>query len=110
MKNITLFDTFEDDLFHTTNEELDYYFSAFAEIKKKNEMTSFNEILNWERTIQVELELGHQIEKNLVLMGEEFIRGCTSPLYDLFWFLTSFFKIWKRFFASVIKIISGIYG
>ena len=46
MKNITLFDTFEDDLFHTTNEELDYYFSAFSEIKKKNEMTSFNEILN----------------------------------------------------------------
>ena len=34
----------------------------------------------------------------------------TPPLYDLFWFLTSFFKIWKRFFASVIKIISGIYG
>ena len=36
--------------------------------------------------------------------------GCTTPLYDLFWLPTSFFKIWKRFFASVIKIISGIYG
>ena len=44
------------------------------------------------------------------LMGEGFMGGCTPPLYDLFWFPTLFFKIWKRFFASVIKIISGIYG
>ena len=28
-----------------------------------------------------------------VLMGEGFIGGCTPPLYDLFWFPTSFFKI-----------------
>ena len=45
------------------------------------------------------------------LMGEGFMGGGVHPpLYDLFWFPTSFFKIWKRFFASVIKIISGIYG
>ena len=36
--------------------------------------------------------------------------GVHSPLYDIFLFLTSFFKIRKRFFASVIKIIWGIYG
>ena len=46
---------------------------------------------------------------DFILMGEGFMGG-VHPLYDLFWFPTLFFKIWKRFFASVIKIISGIYG
>ena len=36
--------------------------------------------------------------------------GGVHPPLRFFLFLTSFFKIWKRFFASVIKIISGICG
>ena len=36
--------------------------------------------------------------------------GDVHPLYDLFWFLTSFFKIRKIFFASVIQIISSVFG
>ena len=44
------------------------------------------------------------------IIGRGIYGGCTPHLYDFFLFLTSFFKIRKRFFASVIKIISGIYG
>ena len=44
-------------------------------------------------------------------VGEGFVGGgFTPPLLQTFWFPTSFFKIQKRFFASVIKIVSGIYG
>ena len=46
----------------------------------------------------------------IFINGKGFMGGCTPPLHDFFLFLTSFFKIGKRFFASVIKIISGIYG
>ena len=42
-------------------------------------------------------------------MGEGFKGDVHPPLYD-FLFLTSFLKIRKRFFASAINIISGIYG
>ena len=32
------------------------------------------------------------------------------PLYEIFWFLTSFVKILKKIFDSVIKIILGAFG
>ena len=42
------------------------------------------------------------------IIGEGFIGG-VHPSLRFFLFLTSFFKMRKRFFASAIKIISGIY-
>ena len=51
----------------------------------------------------------HILLRSLHLNGRRIYGGCT-PLYVLFWCLTSFFMIQKRFFANVIKIISGIYG
>ena len=41
--------------------------------------------------------------------GKKIYRGYTPPSKN-FIFLNSFCKIRKRFFASVIKIISGVYA
>ena len=56
-------------------------------------------------TVSFELGLLETIGYFVIcLMGEGFIGG----VHELFWFLTSFLKKRKRFFASFIYIISGI--
>ena len=44
-----------------------------------------------------------------VLMGQEFMGGTHTPLRS-FLIFDFVFKIWKMFFASVIRIISGVSG
>ena len=46
----------------------------------------------------------------LLFMGEVFMGDEHLPPLRIFWFLTSFFKTQKTCFASVIKIISDIFG
>ena len=42
-------------------------------------------------------------------MEDGFMGGVYTPLYDLFWFLNSFFKIRKRFFASLQASMVNIF-
>ena len=54
-------------------------------------------------------DLLFQSMKSEALLNRRRIYGGCTPLYVHFLFLTLFFKIRRSFFASVIKIISGIY-
>ena len=70
------------------------------------DLTGFSTLLN---IILVNLsQFRPRVHPVKSLMGEGFM-GVHTPLYELFLFLTSFFKIRKRFFDSVIKIISGVF-
>ena len=62
-----------------------------------NKNCDFRPCYSWKRT------------KLPPINGRRIYGGCI-PLYEYFLFPTSFLKIRKRFFASVIKIILGTHG